>query len=199
MLNKLNVWNADGTPKAAGEQQSRFTASLQYAFLSTKRVETMDSIRDSVDNTALGGAGNAVAFAEAFLQYEQYKRIGGEALRNIALAFVMIAVVILLLLGNILASVVTIFCVCSAVVEVVGFMHLWGLTIDSVVVIFVVISLGLSVDYSAHIAHGYLFAHGDKSQRRQTCLVDTGAAVFNGGASTMLAVILLSSAATYVF
>lgn len=111
----------------------------------------------------------------------------------------MIAVVILLLLGNILASVLTIAAVCMSVVEVVGFVYYWGLTIDSVVVIFVVISLGLSVDYSAHIAHGYLFASGSRAERREAALVDTGAAVFNGGFSTLIAVLLLSGASSYIF
>ena len=111
----------------------------------------------------------------------------------------MIALVIFLLLGNPVATALTAFCVISAVVEVVGFMHFWDLTIDSVVVIFVVISLGLSVDYSAHIAHGFLFSHGTPKERRDAALVDTGSAVFNGAFSTLLAVILLSGSRSYIF
>lgn len=111
----------------------------------------------------------------------------------------MIALVIVALLGNLLASLLTIACVVSAVVEVVGFMYFWGLNIDSVVVIFVVISLGLSVDYSAHVAHGYLSAKGTSDERRESALVDTGAAVFNGGFSTFLAIILLSTAQSFIF
>lgn len=152
----------------------------------------MDSLRESIDNTTLGANGNAFAYTRDFLDYEQYKKIGGEALLNIGLGFAMIATVIALLLGNLVASALTIFSVLSAVVEVVGFIYFWGLTIDSVVVIFVVISLGLSVDYSAHIAHAYLFAAGTRSERRKACMIDTGVAVFNGGFSTLLAVILLS-------
>lgn len=159
----------------------------------------MDSIRAAVDGTQLGKDGNAFAYTALFIDLEQSKRVGRVALTNISLAFVMIAVVILLLLGNLAAAALTIFCVCAAVVEVVGFLHFWGLTIDTVVVIFTVISLGLSVDYSAHIAHGYLLATGSPSDRREACLVDTGAAVFNGAFSTLLAVILLSTSQTYFF
>ena len=64
---------------------------------------------------------------------------------NIGLGFAMIAVVIFLLLGNIVASLVTILCVISTVVELVGYMYFWDMTVDSIMVIFVVISLGFSV------------------------------------------------------
>lgn len=82
----------------------------------------MDSIRESVDNTELGKDGKAFAYNGSFLEYEQYKKIGNEALLNIGLGFAMIAIVIILLLGNLLASALTIFCVLSAVVEIVGFL-----------------------------------------------------------------------------
>ena len=111
----------------------------------------------------------------------------------------MIAVVIFLLLGNLLASALTILSVFATVVEVVGFMHFWGNTIDSVMVIFVVISMGLSVDYSAHIAHGFLFATGTRGERREAALLDTGVAVFNGAFSTMIAIVLLVNSQTFAF
>jgi Niemann-Pick C1 protein len=41
-----------------------------------------------------------------------------------------------------------------------GFMHFWGLTIDVVSSIIVIISIGLCVDYSAHIAHTFLTMKG---------------------------------------
>lgn len=144
--------------KDVGEQFSRYPGRFVYLTESVDEVAAMDSVREAVDSTQLGSAGNAFAWDWGFLNYEQYARIGSEALRNIGLSFVMILVVVALLLGNVVASVLTVLCVVSVVVEMVGFLYFWGLTIDSVVVVFVVISLGLSVDYCAHIAHGYLYS-----------------------------------------
>jgi len=35
-------------------------------------------------------------------------------------------------------------------------MHFWGLTIDTVTTIQLILAIGLSVDYSAHIGHGFM-------------------------------------------
>jgi predicted RND superfamily exporter protein len=46
-----------------------------------------------------------------------------------------------------------------------GYMHFWGLTIDVVSSIIVIISIGLCVDYSAHIAHTFLTTKGKTMPR----------------------------------
>ena len=98
----------------------------------------------------------AFTHANDYLNIEQYKSIGREAVMNIGLGFLMIGIVILLLVANPLAALLTFLSVASAIIELVGFMYYRGTYIDSVSVIFLVISLGLAVDYSVHVAHGYL-------------------------------------------
>jgi predicted RND superfamily exporter protein len=39
---------------------------------------------------------------------------------------------------------------------IIGYMHFWGLSIDSITVIMLVIALGLAVDYSAHIGRSFM-------------------------------------------
>ena len=41
-------------------------------------------------------------------------------------------------------------------VDVMGCMHFWGLTIDVVSSVLVIVSTGLCVDFSVHIAHAFL-------------------------------------------
>ena len=45
-------------------------------------------------------------------------------------------------------------------VDIVGFLYLWNVHIDIVSCINIVISVGLCVDYSVHIAHAYIVASG---------------------------------------
>ena len=43
-------------------------------------------------------------------------------------------------------------------------MHYWDLTVDTVTTIIMVLAIGLTVDYSAHIAHGFMVANkGNKN------------------------------------
>ena len=46
--------------------------------------------------------------------------------------------------------------------QVAGFMHFWDLTIDVISCNTLVISIGLCVDFSAHIAHGFLSCRGSR-------------------------------------
>ena len=78
-------------------------------------------------------------------------------------------------------------------------MHFWDLTIDVISCNTLVISIGLCVDFSAHIAHGFLSRRGSREQRVTRTLTKIGPAVLNGGLSTLLAFILLSTSKSYVF
>ena len=78
-------------------------------------------------------------------------------------------------------------------------MQVWGLNIDNVTVIMLVIALGLAVDYSAHIGRNFLEKHGHPNDRMRLTLQDMGVAVFHGAMSTMVAVLVLGSSDSYVF
>merc|ERR1712032_1421282 len=60
-------------------------------------------------------------------------------------------------------------------------------------------SIGLCVDYSAHVAHAFMSCTGSRKERVREALADIGPAVFNGGFSTFLAFILLANSKSHVF
>ena len=79
-------------------------------------------------------------------------------------------------------------------------MGFWGLTIDTVTTIILVIAIGLTVDYSVHIAHGFMAAQGkSRDDRVIQALYEVGPAVIHGGFSTFLAFALLAASKSYVF
>jgi len=85
-------------------------------------------------------------------------------------------------------------------VDVLGFMWLWGLTIDGVTVCYTIIAIGLAVDYSAHVGEAFVLSQKEtKAQRVTDALYRVGASVFNGGFSTFLAVVAMANSQTYVF
>ena len=48
-------------------------------------------------------------------------------------------------------------------VDVAGSMHFWGLTIDTVTTIILILAIGLAVDYSAHIGHMFMTVTGTRA------------------------------------
>ena len=80
-----------------------------------------------------------------------------------------------------------------------GFMHFWGLTIDVVSSVLVIVSTGLCVDFSVHVAHAFLSNEGTRDERTVTALQEIGPAVLNGGISTFIALSMLGFSESYVF
>ncbi len=100
----------------------------------------------------------------------------------------------LLLLSDLLSSFLVLSSVVLTLVDVAGFMHFWGLTIDTVSACLLIIAIGLSVDYSAHVAHAFMSEQGGgRDDRAAAALVGIGPAVLNGGVSTFIAFILLAT------
>jgi len=166
---------------------------------SKESVTAMVSLRKDLAAVPGNADGEIFAYGRSWLDYEQYKTIDKEAVRNVvttlAACFVIIAILII--------EPKTVLSVSLALVmiftNIVGYMHFWGLTIDSVTVIMLVIALGLSVDYSAHIGRAYLEKRGSPNQRIVRTLEDMGVAVWNGAISTFVAILVLASSSSYVF
>ena len=91
--------------------------------------------------------------------------IGGELWRNILLSMACVVVVTLLLLCNLTVCLTVVTMVAMTLTNVVGYLHYWDSTIDIMSSIAVVLSIGLSVDYSVHIGHAYLVAEGEISDK----------------------------------
>ena len=51
-------------------------------------------------------------------------------------------------------------CVVLTLVDLVGFLHFWDITIDTLSCVNIVLAVGLCVDYSAHMAHAFIVSQG---------------------------------------
>ena len=80
-----------------------------------------------------------------------------------------------------------------------GFMHWWGLTIDITSMNILIISVGLCVDFCAHIVHGFLAGKGTRHARVVFVMENIAPAVLNGGFSSMLALSLLVTSESHIF
>jgi len=162
----------------------------------------MKNIRSCVSSASpsLGGDPGPFAFNQNFLDYELYATIEGEAYRNIGLAFAAIFLVTICMIPHPVVALLVFFSVAATIVEVLGYMYFWGMHIDSVTVIMLIIGLGLAIDYSAHI--GVAFLHSTALTRQDAAiqaLGDVGAPVLHGAISTFIAVCALSGSSSYVF
>ena len=78
-------------------------------------------------------------------------------------------------------------------------MTLWGVNLDAISMITIIMSIGFSVDYSAHITYGYVISDQElPTDRIRQALGSLGWPITQGALSTILAVIVLSDVPAYM-
>ena len=95
--------------------------------------------------------------------WEIDKVISFELWRNLVLAIICVFIITFVLLSNFKTSFLVLICVVFTLIDVVGILHLWGITVDVPSCSCIVMSVGLCVDYSAHIAHAFLVSSGKRN------------------------------------
>ena len=96
-----------------------------------------------------------------YAAWETDEIIGFELMRNVGMSMGCVMIVTVLLLVNIPISFYVFSCVVATLIDLVGFLHFWDMTIDIITCINIVLAIGLCVDYVVHIGHAYLVAEGN--------------------------------------
>ena len=142
---------------------------------------------------------DAFSFNKIYAAWETDEIIGFELWRNIGLAMAAVFIVTLILLANLPICIMVLASVVLTLVDIVGFLHFWGITIDIISCVNIVLAIGLCVDYSVHIGLAYMVAKGSRRDKAVEAITAIGPAVFNGGITTFLALVLCSLSYSQVF
>jgi len=147
----------------------------------------------------LGKSFSATCYTYPMLFWEGLRVIEAETYRNVSLAAAMVFVVCVVVLADVLAALIVLACIGCIDVMLLGFMHWIGDYMNMVTAINLLLAIGLTVDYSAHICHAFLVATGTRNERVRRALKTMGPPVFNGGMTTLLATVVLGAAQSYIF
>jgi len=188
-------WNSDTAPTKviATKTFSTFTK----AETANENIDAMTSVRDTV---AKFPTLDAIAFSEPFVFWEGLKICYAETVRNVAVTLAVVYFICILFLGDIWAATL-----CAANIILVdfclfGFLYWFGMHMNTVIAINLIMAIGLTVDYSAHLVHAYMHVDGeDANARMRAAFEKIGVSIFNGGATTFVAVFALVGANSYVF
>ncbi|CAN0336892.1 unnamed protein product [Ascophyllum nodosum] len=164
-----------------------------------KRLESMLGARDVADQSVLNP--EPFAFTQVFVLNEQFLVIYDELITNFILALVAVAILSLLILGKI--GIVVLVCLTVAMidVELLGFVYHYGLDVNGITVIQLVMAVGLVVDYTAHIVHYFLHQSPatPKDAQIANALGEVGPSVMLGAATTFLGILPMAFASNFVF
>ncbi|KFQ68913.1 Patched domain-containing protein 3, partial [Phaethon lepturus] len=141
-----------------------------------------------------------MVYHPAFIYYDQYLVIVQNTIQNIVVAAGAMLVVSLLLIPNPLCCLWVTFAIASVIVGVAGFMTFWNVNLDSISMINLVICIGFSVDFSAHISYAFVTSGESSANKRAIeALSLLGYPVLQGAVSTILGVVVLAAAKAYIF
>lgn len=108
-------------------------------------------------------------------------------LRNMGIAVAVIALISFLLIPSAVGTAVVVVAVISMEVGVVGFLGLWGVNLDTVSSISLLLSVGFSVDLTAHIVHAFVAADDPLPTKRAIkALENFGSPILQGTPSFLL-------------
>lgn len=174
-------------------QASRF-------FIQTLNKSPMKDMMTGLRNTAKDCPVELLVYHPSFIYFDQYIVIMGNTVQTILVAVIAMLVVSLLLIPNPLCSLCVAFAICSVITGVTGFMALWGVTLDSISMINLVMCVGFSVDFSAHISYSFASSRkSDVNEKAMDALARLGYPILQGGLSTVLGVVMLCMSGSYIF
>jgi hypothetical protein len=92
------------------------------------------------------------------------------------------------------------FSIMSIEAGVIGFMTWWNVNLDGIALINLIMCIGFSVDFSAHICYHYMSEEGKAPEERiAASLYALGLPIIQGAVSTILGVVGLAFASSYLY
>ena len=120
---------------------------------STDGVQFLQDLRQTEEDFGLAGS---FSFAVQFLNIEMWKTFSNEMAFCVTLSISIIIVIIMVITANLMITLLVGLCVFIVDVFLFGSIYYWGLTLNPVILVHIIVSVGISVDYSAHIAYAFL-------------------------------------------
>ena len=96
------------------------------------------------------------SYSKDYLDFETYIGFMQDTMTSLALSLLAVLGVLLFITGSFQVTLLVMFSILLVDVFLYALIYYWGLTFNNILVIQIVVALGLSIDYSAHIAHTYL-------------------------------------------
>ncbi len=167
---------------------------------SALETEMLSDLRDICNRHSTPDGLNVTVFHPWFIYVDQYLSILPQTIQCILVTAGVMIVIALVLIPSPICSFWVSFSIVSIEVGVIGFMSLWGVRLDGVALINLIMCIGFSVDFSAHICYHYMTEDDKGSKDRiRGSLYALGVPILQGAGSTVVGVLGLAFAPSYLY
>ncbi|XP_051731520.1 protein patched homolog 1 isoform X1 [Ctenopharyngodon idella] len=154
-------------------------------------IEAIESVRTICEEFMRQGIQN-YPNGYPFLFWEQYIGLRHWFLLSISVVLACTFLVCAILLLNPWTAGIIVFILAMMTVELFGIMGLIGIKLSAIPVVILIASVGIGVEFTVHIALGFLTAIGDRNTRSAVAMEHMFAPVIDGAISTLLGVLMLA-------
>ncbi|KAH7347179.1 niemann-pick C1 protein [Plectosphaerella cucumerina] len=160
-------------------------------------INAMSAARRIADEIGRETGVEVFPYSLFYIFFDQYATIVSLSATLLGSCVAIIFVISAILLGSILTAAVVTVTVCMTVVDIIGAMAVFGVSLNAVSLVNLIICVGISVEFCAHIARAFMFPSRTvmetiksrfrgRDARAWTALANVGASVFSGITVTKL-------------
>ena len=158
--------------------------------------DLMIESRDIADNADI----KCFAYSPLYVVAEQYISILGQSLQNVGIALAAVFVITCIFMPHPVLILFVTIAVTMIMIGVFGYMYYVDVALSAITMVHLIMSVGFSIDFTAHICHGYMISNGGSRDLKVTQAIDkTGAPIFHGAISSLVGIATLAMATSYVF
>ncbi|GAB6025722.1 hypothetical protein CHUAL_011706 [Chamberlinius hualienensis] len=138
-------------------------------------------------------------FNPFFVYFDQFTLVRPYTVQCVVVASIVMLTVAILFLPDVLCAMCIGLAILSLEIGVVGLMSLWGIKLDAIAMINLIMCIGFSVDYSAHVAHAFLTSPSqNRIEQMNHAFCTATVPVLQGAFSTILALLPLLLVRSYI-
>ncbi|KAH0954942.1 hypothetical protein HN011_012426 [Eciton burchellii] len=175
---------------------SRFLIQAVNVSGTNQEKDMVKELRRICDSSPL----NASVFHPYFVFFDQFELVRPTSLQCMIFGALVMMLISFIFIPNIFCCLWVAFCIVSIELGVAGYMALWDVNLDSISMINLIMCIGFSVDFTAHICYAYMSSKRPRAEDRvKDSLYSLGLPIVQGAASTILGLMALLLAGTYIF
>jgi multidrug efflux pump subunit AcrB len=170
---------------------------MKFTHMRVEALTQMEEYNDGLQDRMPG----SFITAQYYPIFDQYRMIQDETIMTFSLCLVAVLLVSSFVLvyplsmGVLTLSLLMVFC------DLIGSLYMWGLKLNGITMICLIMSIGLVVDYNSHMVHSFAMQDSllPRNDRVVLSLQEMGPSVLLGACSTFFGIMPLSLATSHVF
>lgn len=117
-----------------------------------------------------------------YIFYEQYLTIVQDTWKDLLISLCAIFVTIFILMGlNLGLALCIAITIAMIIIDLMGLMYLWGISLNAVALVNLVMATGISVEFCSHVARAFSTSpYPSRVKRAQEALIEVGSSVLSG-------------------